>query len=188
MPLFCALLVLLAALLPIPVAAQPASPWEQAAALPAFDDIAQSAPPALLGQALAGRWRGTLHYRDFGSDKGVTLPTEVVIDGAGEALRLAYTYDDGPGKTVRSSETWSFDGATLRMGKEGEPMTVTRYRGNAKGELILLALGSGVENGAPVEVRSVVMRRGPALSISRASRLPGQAWLLRHIYRFTPAE
>ena len=182
MPLFGALFLLFSLLFNGPAAAQPPSSWQDAAALPDFSDIAQAAPPALLRQALAGHWRGALHYRDFTSDKAVTLPTTVNID---EALRLAFTYDDGPGKTVRSAEQWSFDGATLTMEKAGTPLTVSLYRGNGNGDLILVALGSGVENDKPVEVRLVVLRRGDALSISRSCRLPQQAWLLRHVYRLT---
>lgn len=180
MPLFCALAVLSILLFNVPAAAEPPSSWEEAAALPAVTDITQAAPPSRLTEALAGHWRGALHYRDYSSDKAVTLPTTVSID---DALRFAFTYDDGPGKTVRSNEQWSFDGALLYPGKASTPLQVSLYRSNENGDLILVALGNGVENGQAVELRLVVLRRGDALTISRASRLPQQAWLLRHVYR-----
>lgn len=188
MPLPYPLAILTALLLAGPAAAAPPSPpsWQQEAALPNLADLDQPAPPALLGRALAGHWRGALRYRDYKSDKAVTLPTEVVIDATGGALQLAFTYDDGPGKTVRSSEQWTFDGVTLATGKTNAPLQVSTYRANANGDLVVVALGDGVENGAPVALRLVVLRRGDALSISRASRLPQQDWLLRHVYRFTP--
>lgn len=184
MPLFCALAVVLAVLFHKPAAAEPQPYWQAVAALPDFSDIAQAAAPALLSRALAGHWRGALHYRDYSSDQAVTLPTTVSIDAG---LRFAFTYDDGPGKTVRSAEQWSFDGTTVNPGQADTPLQVSQYHGNRNGDLILIAVGSGVENGAPVEVRLVVLRRADALSISRSSRLPQQPWLLRHVYRFTLA-
>ena len=162
MPLFCAL-VLLTALFHVPAPAA-------------------AAPPAPLAQALAGRWEGTLQYRDYTTDNAVTLPTTVSVDAA---LRLAFTYDDGPGKTVRSSEQWTFDGTTLQMGAASAPLQVSNYRSNERGDLVLIAFGNGIENGVPVEVRQIVLRQGDTLQISRASRLPQQAWLLRHAYRLT---
>lgn len=185
MPLFYALALVVGLLFNVAACAAPPPSWHDAAALPEFGDIAQAASPARLNGALAGRWHGTLQYRDYSSDQAVTLPTRVVID---DALQFAFTYDDGPGKTVRSAEQWLFDGASLTTGKAGAPLQVSVYRGNEDGDLILVALGSGVENGAAVEVRLVVLRRAEALSISRSSRLPQQAWLLRHVYRLTPAQ
>ena len=182
MPLFCALALLFSLLFKVSAAAEPPSSWAQAAALPEVSDITQAALPERLSQALAGHWRGALHYRDYSSDKAVTLPTTVSID---DGLRLAFTYDDGPGKTVQSNEQWSFDGAVLNQGKASKPLQVSLYRGNENGDLILVALGSGVENGQAVELRLVVLRRGDTLTISRSSRLPQQEWLLRHVYRLT---
>jgi len=147
-----------------------------------FHVPATAAPPAPLGQALAGRWEGTLQYRDYTTDNAVTLPTSLVAD---TSLRLAFTYDDGPGKTVRSSEQWTLDGTTLQMGAASAPLQVSDYRSNERGDLVLIAFGNGIENGVAVEVRQVVLRRGGTLHISRASRLPQQEWLLRHAYRLT---
>jgi len=188
MPLLTTLVLLLCILWQSPAAALPPDAWRDAAVLPDLADLLAPAPPALLGQALAGRWQGTLHYRDYGNDKGVTLPTSLVVDGPSNALRLAFIYDDGPGKTVRSTEQWALgaDGATLQMGKDDVPMRVSVYRSKDNADVALVALGTGVENGVPVELRSVILRRGQALSFSKASRLPQQAWLLRHVYRFTP--
>lgn len=182
MPLFCALALLFSLLFNASVAAEPPPSWAQAATVPDVSDITHAAPSERLSQALAGQWRGALHYRDYSSDKAVTLPTTVSIE---DGLRFAFTYDDGPGKTVRSSEQWSFDGVALNPGKASEPLQVSLYRGNENGDLILVALGSGVENGQAVELRLVVLRRGDTLTISRSSRLPEQEWLLRHVYRLT---
>jgi len=172
--------------------AQPDLAWRDAAALPELAGLAElpvSAPQSLLGQALAGHWRGTLTYRDFRSDQRVVLPTGVDIGGASHALRLDFVYDDGPGKTVRSSQHWSLDldGAALRTGEADAPLKISNYHAGPEQDLTLIAFGAGVENDAPIEVRSVVLRRGEHLSISRATRLPGHPWLLRHVLRLTPA-
>lgn len=172
--------------------AQPALDWRDGAALPELAGVADlpvSAPDALLAQALAGHWRGSMTYRDFRSDKRVVLPTTVEIGGTSQALRLDFAYDDGPGKLVRSTQQWSLDlaSATLDTGKADAPMTVRSYHGSGKQNLTLVAFGAGVENDARVEVRTAVLRGGDDLSISRATRLPGQPWLLRHVIRLTPA-
>ena len=59
---------------------------------------------AELAKALAGNWTGTLDYRDYGDDTRASLPTLLSVNG----MVLAWTHDDGPGKTVRSAETWAF--------------------------------------------------------------------------------
>src|SRR5689334_6515706 len=60
--------------------------------------------------ALTGSWTGTLEYRDYRSDKRVTLPTTLVVSSpAAGALTFAYVYDDGPGKTVTSQERITID-------------------------------------------------------------------------------
>jgi len=178
-------ILLLALLTPAVGAAEPDASWRAAAGLPDLAAIGQPAPAALLGQRLAGRWQGSLLYRDFGTDRGVTLPTDVAISGASAALQLAFTYDDGPGKTVRSNEQWSLagNGTTFGTGKSAAPMAVSLYRGNGDGDLALVAIGEGVENDVQVAVRMVVLRRGTSLHISRSTRLPDGVWLLRHVYR-----
>jgi hypothetical protein len=63
-----------------------------------------------LEAALVGSWTGTLEYRDYRSERRVTLPTKLVVEAEGpERLTLAYTYDDGPGKTVTSQERITID-------------------------------------------------------------------------------
>src|SRR6478736_2958992 len=60
--------------------------------------------------ALTGTWTGTLEYRDYRSDKRVTLPTMLVVSQSGPgSLTFAYVYDDGPGKTVRSQDRITVD-------------------------------------------------------------------------------
>lgn len=163
--------------------------WAALAELPpatATADLVAGATPARLGAALAGAWRGSLTYRDYGSDKRVVLPTSASVTVAADAtLEVGFIYDDGPGKTVRSNDTWalSADGRSLRMKRD--QLDVSDYRAGTGADLLLVVLGTGTENGTPVQVRMVVLRRGDALTISRATQQPDQAWLLRHRYAFT---
>jgi hypothetical protein len=139
-----------------------------------------------LAQSLAGAWTGSLQYRDFGNDRQVTLPTTVTFSGPATALRGDYVYDDGPGKTVRSSEQWSLapDGSTLTLATGGTPARVTTYRAGTGADVTLEVAGSGEENKQPVAMRTLVERTGDALTITRLTQLPGQPWLTRHVYRF----
>ncbi|NOK33022.1 hypothetical protein HMI49_07415 [Corallococcus exercitus] len=152
-----------------------------------------SAPPAIpsMASALAGSWSGTLDYRDFGNDRRVVLPTLLTVTGEGEEARLAFTFDDGPGKTVRASQVLRIraDGGQLETGEgdaTGSMRILERRGGSDPRELTLVAEGSGHENGATVEVRTVLSRRGDVLSLARLTRRPGEPFLLRHAYRLSP--
>jgi hypothetical protein len=149
------------------------------------------APPvdaaATLTAALAGNWAGTLDYRDYGNDSRVTLPTLMSANG----LSIAWTFDDGPGKTVRSGENWSFtpDGKSLviKGGKSSETMDIAEFRRSANGSVTLVADGSGEENGRKVMVREILTRDGPVLRLTRMSRTAGQPFIMRHSYQLRPA-
>jgi hypothetical protein len=106
-------------------------------------------------------------------------------------LSLAWTYDDAPGKTVRSVETWTFtpDGKALVVtGKDSrETMTVSELRRSRDGALTLVLDGNGNENGKAVIVRTILTRDGETLRITRQSRSPGQPFIMRHSHQLRPA-
>ena len=90
----------------------PARAAAQAPALPSSN---------ALHAALGGRWTGTLRYRDYqDSTRFVSLPTAMdgTVAADSTSVRLDFIYDDGPGKTVRSSDTFSLNaqGNELRWG------------------------------------------------------------------------
>jgi len=155
---------------------------EVARALPAPLDAA-----ATLSTALAGNWAGTLDYRDYGNDARVTLPTLMAANG----ISLAWRFDDGPGKTVRSRQFWSVspDGRVVTIAGERaeETLTVTELRRAPGGAITLVADGRGEENGRKVLVREILTRDGPVLRITRMSRAPGQPFIMRHSYQLRPA-
>jgi hypothetical protein len=140
-----------------------------------------------LTTALAGNWTGTLDYRDYGNDGRVTLPTLMSANG----LTIAWTFDDGPGKTVKDSEAWAFspDGKTLTIssGKSSETMAVVELRRSASGVVTLVADGSGRENGQKVMVRTILTRDKDMLRLTRMSRSAGQPFIMRHSYQLRPA-
>jgi Peptidase family S41 len=158
---------------------------EVARALP--DPAAPLDPTAALATALAGNWSGTLDYRDYQADTRASLPTQMAADG----LALRWTFDDGPGKTVRSSQSWSItpDGkrVTITSGKDRETLAVAELRRSSTGGLTLVADGTAEENGRKMLVREILTRDGPVLRITRMSRAAGQPFIMRHSYQLRPA-
>ncbi|WP_017669879.1 S41 family peptidase [Blastomonas sp. AAP53] len=139
---------------------------------------------ALTARVLAGDWTGTLDYRDYTDDTRETLPTVMQSDGH----MLAWTFDDGPGKTVRSSETWVFDGSgkslTISMGSNApDQWRVVESRASAKDDSITIVLeGETLENGRTVIARKIVTRDGNRLRITKQTRVAGEPFLMRQSY------
>jgi hypothetical protein len=147
-------------------------------------DASAAAPPAtaILATALAGSWTGRLDYRDYGTDARVGLPVTATVS---PALDIAFTYDDGPGKTVRSSESWRIDPVTATIAvttARGRPVK-SRLTGLAQlssaADVTLSWDGSATENGRAVETRTLLTVRGDRLRLTRMSRTPGGPFLLR---------
>lgn len=152
-------------------------------------DVAKGlAPPAanvsaLVVSALSGRWTGTLDYRDYGNDSRTTLPTILVSDGQ----TLDWVFDDGPGKTVRSSERWQVDdaGRSLTIAGGGKPETwqVAEARASETGDRATLVLeGSATENGRTVMARKILTREKARLRITKMTRAAGEPFLMRQSY------
>ena len=114
------------------------------------------------------------------------MPTVLASDG----LTLNWTFDDGPGKTVRNSERWSLDNA-------GQSLTITsggkrtRYRiseltsvGDGKGVTLILD-GEATENGNTVTARLILTKSGPKLRLTKMTRQVGELFLMRNSYELT---
>jgi len=147
--------------------------------LPARSDSA-----ALIATALTGDWTGTLDYRDYRKDNRTTLPTLMRSDGQA----LAWTFDDGPGKIVRSTERWVFDAAgrslTITSGSnQPEPWRVVESRASADGTSFTLVLdGVSDENGRRVIARKILTRDGNRLRITKQTQAAGEPFLMRQSY------
>lgn len=139
---------------------------------------------AAVSKALTGDWAGTLDYRDFRKDTRETLPTLMQSDGA----VLSWTFDDGPGKSVRSSETWVFDAAgqalTITAGKNApDQWRVVESRTSADGASLTVVLeAESRENGRSVIARKILTRDGNRLRITKQTRAEGEPFLMRQSY------
>jgi hypothetical protein len=147
--------------------------------------------PVSIERLLIGSWSGTLQYRDYRSDKQVTLPTNLEITGGGSGpLTFAYTYDDGPGKTVRSQDRITIDVSrdTYRVqsvdGDYDATFAITERRGDDSSAGFLL-VGKGEENGAVVDLRIRYVMTPTTLQMTRESRRAGGEWLVRNEYRLS---
>ncbi len=151
-------------------------------------EIARTMPPppvdaaAVLAAALAGNWTGTLDYRDDGNDGRVVLPTVLETQG----LSLAWTFDDGPGKTVRSAERWALSGdlktLTLASGDGLSTARIVQLDATPAGGLTLVMEGSARENGRAVMSRTILTQAGDRLRLTEMTRATGEPFLMRHSY------
>lgn len=139
---------------------------------------------AALARALTGDWTGTLDYRDYTTDTRETLPTVMHSDGQ----LLAWTFDDGPGKIVRSTEKWTFDASgrllTVNAGKNVPDLwRVVEARTSADGTSLTCVLdGESTENGRKVFARKILTRDGSRLRITKQTRVAGEPFLMRQSY------
>jgi hypothetical protein len=154
------------------------------------------APAGVYG-GLIGDWVGQLEYRDFSDNERVFLPTwlTVKLGADGKSVQFAYTYDDGPNKTVKELSTVVLDAsagtATITSDRDhssdaykGEGLAEFAKTGRGK----LLLTGAGVENDKKVDVRiSIVVRRN-LYTYQKETRLPDGEFLFRDGYTFTRKE
>ena len=156
--------------------------------------VAQATPWTGTRGALLGRtngvMRGGLVYRDYGNGRLVTLPTvqHVAPIGGSEAFRIRTVYDDGPGKTIYSTDVVQIAGDHVIEGAPGGPrdtLTITSRRETTDGtELVLL--GRGMDNNKPVEFRYTWTLGAAVVRKLKEFRAPGAtAWEYRHVYSFT---
>lgn len=151
-----------------------------------------------LSQALAGQWTGVLEYRDYSepsaSMKRVQLPTWLTISSVGRVLTEHFVYDDGPGKTVDSTQTITFDagGQTYTEQESSKPAQVSKVAGfdtlkSGRGELLLL--GHGLDNNKPAETRMTLTIRRNLLTWLEEVRPANtqEPFRFRHRYTFTRA-
>lgn len=136
----------------------------------------------LLAGALAGDWAGTLDYRDYGNDARQALPTLMQSDGQA----LSWTFDDGPGKTVRSAETWTLDasGRTVSITSGPKPAatwTVVEARSSADGSSLTIVLdGATEDNGRALIARKTLTRDGSRLRITTQTRAVREPFIMRN--------
>ncbi|MFN0097751.1 MAG: S41 family peptidase [Gemmatimonadaceae bacterium] len=155
--------------------------------------VAQSAPwsaaPASLLARTSGIMRGGLTYRDYTSNRMVTIPTvqHVAPIGGSDAVRLRTIYDDGPGNTIYSTGVLRLVGDRVIDGEAGEKqdtLVIASRRDTAEGtELVLM--GRGMDDDKPVEFRYTWTLGNGVFRRLKEFRAPGaKAWEFRHVYAF----
>jgi Peptidase family S41 len=159
---------------------------------PARMQAAGNPVSGILTARLTGAWTGTLEYRDYTNNSRVTLPTTLTIaeDADTEMASLAYVYDDGPGKTVRSTSQWRWDASQAIVSKiNDDGADLYRVTGpipsRAVDPLAWTLWGTGTENGEAVEVRETLVLTASTFRQLRETRPKGQGtFQFRHEYRF----
>lgn len=145
--------------------------------------------------ALAGRWTGTLEYRDYQDPtRRVSLPVILEVARDADGLELRYTYDDGPGKTVRSTERMVLDVtvSTLRWGGP-PPDSLAHWTvivlGDAPGPgtIRFVASRDGLDDGRPARLRETFTIGRTDLHVLKEVREPGTMFTVRHQYRLKRA-
>ncbi len=113
----------------------------------------------------------------------MTLPTLLASDGK----MLNWTYDDGPGKIVKSSESWSYNVKTrlLMIDKQAFSISEFAVSDKDKNELTMVLDGVTTENEVKKIARIILTRRRDSLRITRMSRLVGEPFLMRDSYDLT---
>ncbi|MES2902642.1 MAG: S41 family peptidase [Pseudomonadota bacterium] len=143
----------------------------------------RSADPArLLAAALAGNWSGTLDYRDYGNDGRTVLAASLAVAG----LQWNWTFDDGPGKIVRSAQSWGVasDGQWLIV-RNGAAVTRDRIVAldtDSSGGITMVADGTVREIGSSMMSRKILTQVGDTLRLTLMTRVAGEPYLMRHSY------
>ena len=152
---------------------------------------AQDAPHPLAA-ALVGSWSGTLEYRDYTTDRRVTLPTTLVVSSLeANVLTFDYTYDEGQGRFVRSSYVVTITAvpSTYRV-QSRDGTTDSTFDASGLSDIrggtgTVLLSGPGRENDRDVEVRTTVTITPSTLTMRRDTRRQDQEWQFRNQYTFT---
>lgn len=154
---------------------------------------AQATPsPRTLHAALGGKWTGALRYRDYqDSTRFVSLPT--VVDGTAAAdsasVRLDFVYDDGPGKTVRSGDTFALnaDASALVWGpSDGKraPSTFAVQQISGGNPYTLVVEMNGEDDNRKARIRETLTVGASELRILKEVQFTADApWVFRHEYR-----
>jgi hypothetical protein len=144
--------------------------------------------------ALTGDWTGQIEYRDYQSDERVVLPTwlEVKPTSAGDALQFAYTYDDGPTKTVTEMSTVIIDTTKRQFTivSSGDHSTNTYgIEGlgppNRNGRMRFALTGDGTEKNQKVQLRITITIDRNLYQFTKETRLPGAEFNFRDSYQLT---
>jgi hypothetical protein len=143
---------------------------------------------------IVGLMQGELEYRDYSDGSRQIIPSWVHTSpiGISGAYRQRVVYDDGPGKTLYSTDVLRVTGSRWLEGDgvaSGELSTpasnyrIASRRRVAAGEQLVL-LGTGMDDNKAVDFRFTVTLGPTIFTRVKEFRLPGQAYTWRHEYRY----
>ncbi|MBK7394396.1 MAG: hypothetical protein IPI64_14055 [Chloracidobacterium sp.] len=126
-------------------------------------------------QTVAGKWTGTLEYKDYTSNKLVTMKVIITIEpaGNGNSATVKTIYDDF-GKIYRASETDKIDLTAKRFVEDKTEFTIDSIE---DGKIVLIGK---TQDGNTVEpTRKTITYSNDSLTILKETRDP---WSFRHVY------
>jgi hypothetical protein len=145
-------------------------------------------------RTLAGHWSGSLTYKDYRDpNRRITLPTllDISFERDSAALRLVFTYDDGPGKTEYSYDRLAFDaGGTIMTwddtaAAKPQAFSVKEYRVEPTAEVIyLVAETEGEDDNKPATLRETITIARDSMRILKTVRPRDGEFGFRHEYAF----
>ncbi|GGE17902.1 hypothetical protein GCM10011529_25520 [Polymorphobacter glacialis] len=148
---------------------------------------------AALHAGLAGRWTGSLGYRDYQTDKmsEIAVKTEIRALPDGVTVLRISEFDDGPRvgavfittASLHDSKAGTVSSATLRKGNsveiETETLAVTAYVDAAHWTIVAEADGS--DDDKPARLRVTEVRDGLLLTATKDVQPKGTAtWAFRN--------
>ncbi|HMT06638.1 MAG TPA: S41 family peptidase [Pyrinomonadaceae bacterium] len=126
--------------------------------------------------AIAGKWKGTLEYSDYTSDKRVTMNVLITVTPSsdGTSAKFATLYDDF-GKVYRANGVESIDVAAKKFNEDKTEFTIESAE---SGKLVLL--GQTQDGNDVQRTRKTITYSADSLSILKETRDP---WQFRNEYK-----
>ena len=145
---------------------------------------------------LAGEWQGTLTYRDYQSDRRVSIPLAMsnTVEKVGGVLHSDIQFTD-PGRIIRNLDmsTLSEDGSewialSVADGEfDEERLIIASFDKTPSGWQVVLT-GSGQDDGRPADLRITRTLSGDSFTSTKEVRLqgaPDAEWAFRNGFEVT---
>lgn len=154
-----------------------------------------SSPTATdLRLSLAGRWSGSLGYRDYQSNRLIEIPVTTTIEAIADGMTIIRRslYDDGPNKPVwitiislDDAAAGSSTSAAFRAGRAVEPVveTLSVLAAHDPTHWTITYRSVGTDGDVPADIRVTEIRDGDTLTATKDVRPIGaddEAWAFRN--------
>lgn len=149
--------------------------------------------PAALEAGLAGRWQGSLGYRDYQSNRLEEIPMQTRIEALPDAATIirVSSFDDGPRvgnvyittASLFDAKAGQVTSTTLRRGRpvETSPEQVRVASATDATHWTLVFERDGIDGNSPARLRTTEVRDGDVLTATKEVRPKGAAdWQFRN--------